>query len=99
MSEPNSWAGKSRNELLRQKALIDEALEADEAKLDVVAAQALKWAMARLKAREKLGESWTSISAQAFPKEMNLAKPGGLSESQVSNIGKAVKAALEKAAG
>lgn len=106
MAEPNPWLDKSQAERARQRALLDQADAADGARLDVAAAFALKWAMARLKGadkddetKSKIGKSWTDISPQAYPKENVLAKPAGLSETEVANIGKAVRAALEKAGG
>jgi hypothetical protein len=69
-------------------------MEADEAVKDIVAVFALKASIARLKERGKLGAGWDSISPQMMPKESLMAKPAGLSETQVDDIKKSVEKAL-----
>lgn len=98
MAETNPYIGKSQAELKRQMELLTQAMEAEEAALDVAATVALKWAMRRLKERGKLGSNWDAITPQSLPKESLMAKPAGYSESEVSAIDKRVLAAIEKAA-
>lgn len=98
MPEENPFFGKSNAELERQKTLLDQAMAANGAKLDVAAAAAMRWAYNHLKKRDKLGASWESFSHQALPKEGNLAKPAGFSETEIKIIEDSVTSALEKAA-
>lgn len=98
MAEPNKYLDMSDAELERQKLLMDQAIAAKDACVDVAAAVALKWAIKRLKDRGKLGSGWDAISPQMMPKEGLLGKPAGYSESEVSAIEKNVLAAIEAAA-
>lgn len=99
MSEPqNPFLGKSPAELERQKQYLEQAMAANDARADVAAAAALRWAYNRLKKREKLGAAWENFSHQGLPKEALLAKPAGFSETEIKGIEDAVTSALEKAA-
>lgn len=100
--EANRYMSMSPAERERQRALLNQADAAAGAALDVAAAALLKWAFLRLKGADektnKLGKLFENIPIQAFPKESTLAKVGGLSETQIENIKKAVLDAVEKAA-
>lgn len=97
MTEQNPFLGKSQAERDRQRALLDQADAAEGAIQDVVAAAAIKWGIRRLKGVKegdsKLGAILEGVAPTALPKEANLAKPGGLSETEVNNL----KAAVDKA--
>jgi len=98
MAEPNPYLDKSDEEIERQLGLWGQAKEAKGAALDVAAAVALKWAKNHLETRGKLGSMFEGVSPQAFPKESNLAKPAGFSETQIDTIKKSVVSAIEQAA-
>lgn len=98
MAEPNKYLEMSDAELERQKNLLEQALAAKDACVDVAAVVALKWAMKRLKDRGKLGAGWDAISPQMMRKEGLMGKPAGYSESEISAIEKNVLAAIEAAA-
>lgn len=103
MAEPNKYLEMSAAERARQRELLDQADAATDAVKHVAATIALKWAMEVLKGakdsegnypKSKLGSGWSSISPQMMPKESLMAKPAGLSETQVDGIKKSVEKAL-----
>lgn len=104
MDNPNE--GKSRAETERQIALaqmwlkeLDERdakeREAAQVRENIIAAAALKWAYGILSNRGKLGEKFADIPQQAFPRESLLARPAGLSETQVHNIKESFLSAVQ----
>lgn len=100
MSEPtqgNRFRDKSPAELDRLQAELDEAKNAVYAKKDLVALKAFKWSMKWLSSRGKLPTMLSDIPQQAYPRESVLARPGNISETEISNIEKTVNASLEKA--
>lgn len=98
MAEENPWRSKTRAQRDHERKMMDQADAAEDARADVVAAAAMRWAYNHLKKRDKLGAAWENFSHQALPKEANLAKPAGFSETETSNIEKSATDALEKAA-
>lgn len=97
MAEANPYIGKSPAELKRQMDLITQAMEAEAVGSDVAHMIALKVALKHLKGRNKLGAGWDVITPQMLPKEGLAGKVGGFSETEVSNIEKAVIAGIEAA--
>lgn len=100
--EENRYLKMSAAERKRQRELMDYADAAEGAALDVVAASALKWAITHLKGTRpedsKLPKAFEAINPQAMPKEALLAKPAGLSETEVERLKAAAIDAIKKAA-
>jgi hypothetical protein len=100
MAEPNPYLGKSDAEIKRQFELITQAMEAKDAVKNVVAAAAIRWGYNQLKGDDKnpgkLGKTLKEMPVQALPKEWDMGKPAGLSETQVNNIKSAVSDRLSK---
>lgn len=96
MPEANPYIGKSPAELERQFELLQQAMAAEAATQDVVAAAALKWGYLHLKKGGKLPTAFETVANTALPREAVLARPAGLSESQIDAIKKAVEDALGK---
>lgn len=76
-------------------AMLQQAMSVHDTVKDVVASVAFRWAFERLKSREKFGDTFASIPAQALPRETILARASGLSETEVSNLKKATEKALD----
>lgn len=56
---------------------------------------ALKWGMATLKDMGLLTEALAEVKPQAFPREAAIARPAGLSETQISLVKDKVLSALK----